>query len=732
MNPFIYTQDDYDRNINLLNNYIDQQCFYLAKMTGKDEAIIKPWLIEKMKNDPSLGVKDPKVKYLSREKQQDRVKAMSTLSEYVGMVAKNDFPMAPTMTVYLPAHIQESLYSKYIKRKKKERSIHKKRMFKATMEGDIDTARSENNIQQSKKIAINSLSGAALMRYSISFTASLHPTLTSTCRISTSYANANNEKFMGGNRPYYTDKVTLDNLNLLAMSAKHDKISSVMTHFGIKAPSVTETLAVIRYSTDHYWSRFRPMDDIERFLMTCTPIELANICYNGDLYHLAQLNPTVVKTLITDFVDFKPGREPNAAHYLEEKADVHTVAYVSYLCSELLAGRQLSKVKKDDLPVYEAIGDVCRHTFEMLERYKELIETFLRPDFLTPEAYEIEQTIRRVVITSDTDSTIFTTQHWTHFVTGSYNFEPLSYKVGYFMAFVSSQMTVHLLKMMSRNIGLSGENLDKISMKSEYYFPAYTITPSAKHYYAFISAREGNVYSEFDLEVKGVGLRNSKIPSRVMERFNTQLVNTLRSVIENGELHLADIIEEPYVVERMVADSLKAGRPEYLMYQQLKPADSYSLKEAAPNYQYHVLWQEVFAPKYGDAPELPYTAIKVSTNTTNRSALKAWVDSIEDRALAERLSRYIAMNDKTDMKTFQIPAILFTETTIPQELLMVLDIPRLLRGIMGPWYLYLESMGFYFANDKNTRMISTEFANFYPEGIKDIAEAMPEDSQEVV
>lgn len=707
-NPFVYNDDEYTRDIDVMANYVEQQTYYLSKMTGKPTDVVKSWLMNQLK-EGKFKIQDPVVRYLQRETQRDRKRAMTNLSEYLSNTANNDLLMAPTFTVYVPESVKESLYTKYIRTKKKERSYHKKRMFKAIMENDTDTAKAENNNQQSKKIAINALSGAALMPYSISYTASLHPTLTSVCRISTSYANANNEKFMGGNRTYYKEKATLDNINLLAMTANKDNIMSVLSKYNLKVPTMSEAIECIRYSSDLYWSRFKPITNIERYLEKLEPHEMANIVYNGDMYHLAKYNEPQITQMIKDFVVYEPQVIDNPDYWLEEMADAHTVAYVSLLCSELLVGNQLSKVKSEDYETYARVGDMCRHTFEMLERYHDFISVFLRPDFLTPEVYDIEQTVRRVVITSDTDSTIFTTQHWTHLITGSYNFDVLSYKVGYFMTFVSSQMTVHLLSLMSRNLGLKGKTLKTISMKSEYFFPAYCITPSAKHYYAFISAREGNVYKENELEVKGVNLRNSKIPSEVMGPFTEHLAGTLQNVIDNGELKLKDIIEPALTMERMVRSSLESGNTEYLMHSQLKTADSYAAGESAANFQYHVLWNEVFAPKYGESPPLPYTAVKVSAKLNNRTQLIDWLESFEDRVLAERMAAYIKRNNKTSIGTFYIPAMLFTDKPIPKELLMVLDVASLLSGIMTPYYLYLESMGFYFKNGKNTRLISDEF-----------------------
>ena len=233
----------------------------------------------------------------------------------------------------------------------------------------------------------------------------------------------------------------------------------------------------------------------------------------------------------------------------------------------------------------------------------------LRPDYLTPSIYSIE---------AGAGSGgyqwywlyYFTSQFWTKFITGSYNFDLLSYKTAYFMTFISSRMTEHLLLMMSANIGFEQSHLDAIKMKSEYFFPVYSISPSAKHYFAHISAREGNIYDKLKLETKGVGFKNSNIPAKAMEPFEQQLINTLNTVRETNEISIYDILEPAVKVEKMVLDSLSGGGTEFLTTKQLKRPDSYKRGEEDANYQYHLAYNYIFGDKYGHSPELPTLVLK--------------------------------------------------------------------------------------------------------------------------
>lgn len=718
-NPFILNDEEYTRNIDSISSYIEQQAFYISTMTGKDNATTRKWLIDRMK-DETVGLKDPMVNLLSREGKIDRYKKQMSFSNYINSVAALDYPMMPTFTVYLPKRVKESLYSSFIVDKKKGRKKHKKLMFTAIMEGNKEKAQQENNNQQSLKIKINALSGAALMAYSPNYTASLHPTLTSVCRISTSYSNANNEKLMGGNRQYLSEVATLDDINLLAMRAnKVDIEKTIMTH-GMSHPTVEQTITALRDSTDLYWSRGQDMARVRAYLERLEGYQLSNIVYSSDLYHTAVINPNAVTKFITDFISVPRVSVDNPSEYLDS-VDQHTLAYVCLLCSDLLKGVELHNVKSSNPELYKVVGGVCKGTLDMLVEYSLFIKTFLRPDFLTPDVFNIEAIERKVVVTSDTDSTIFTTQHWTKFITGSYNFSDTSYRVGYFLTFLSSQTTVHILATMSRNIGIELESMHTISMKSEYYFPAYSLTGNSKHYYAYISAREGNVYDELELEVKGVNLRTSNLPASVMEPFNKQLRHVLSSVIEKNTLTVKDVLQSAYDTEVKVRTSLETGSVEYLKSFQLNTPDTYKDGTDSPNYKAHTLWQECFADKYGSAPELPYVACSVGTSLTNGSSVKVWLETMEDQSVAKKIKQWMLNENKKDLPTIRVPKILFDKAPIPKEIVDAIDVPKTLLNIMGPWYLYLESMGFFLRNDKNTRLITNEFKRVLNNGLRDAA-----------
>ena len=107
--------------------------------------------------------------------------------------------------------------------------------------------------------------------------------------------------------------------------------------------------------------------------------------------------------------------------------------------------------------------------------------------------------------------------------------------VTYVMVFLISGMIQNTLLMYSANLGVRKEQLMQIEMKNEYIFPVYVLTAIAKHYYAYISAGEGNVYDEMKVERKGVNLRSSNAPRHVNDKVG-DLMSLIMDTVMSGRL----------------------------------------------------------------------------------------------------------------------------------------------------------------------------------------------------
>lgn len=711
-NFFTLPDNEYKRELDPMSDYIEMQTFYLSRMSGKSEAACKDYVIKQLKPGGKFEFKDPSVAYLSREGSRDRTRAGTTVLEYIASARKRDYIIVPSWSINVPSYVKESLYTGYIDATSAVRSKYKKAMFIAEQRDNVSEIKFNDGMQSSAKTSINSISGAALSPSTINHTQSLHPALTSVCAASTSLANLNNEKLIAGNRIYTTYQTTLDNIISIAIRADHATLKLAMDEFNLHYPTVEETMKCVTKSTHLYWRNEEKTNKLHALVNTLTPIERAAFVYTGDMFHLDMYNPTVVENFINGFtVRTYDSLDLETAQRVNKEADSDVVTVAKLTCKEYMMGTTLFDLETNKP---EQFGEVCANMLlieQHLLKHKTLIQGVFRSPFLNPggNRYMIPNMLREAVLTSDTDSTIYTAQNWVKRMTGSIGFEDKHYNVGSVISFLVNKTVYHQLAMMSKNMGFETKNLHMISMKNEYYFPVYILTNQTKNYFAFISVREGNVYSKMKLEKKGVGIRSSKIPRNVMDEYDKYIKFLMNSIIEKQKYTLDDLFAVPYNTEHMVRTSILEGQSEYFQTAQIKTPDSYKGGYDAPAPKLHRLWTEVFAPKYGESPELPYVALKISTNLTSAKKLSEWINSIEDRALADRLVKYLKDEQRKDLGTIYVPKMTIGFGLIPPEIVSIINVNKQLMNVMSPFYLTLESFGFYLKNPKNTTMIHSHY-----------------------
>lgn len=707
-NYFCLKPEEYVRDFNPLLNYVKIQTFFISRMTGANSTEVSRWIMENMKPSGLFPIKDKQVKYLSRMDSIDRYRAVTTLTKYVETIRMNNYIMSPAWTAYQPTYMGESLYVSYIADKSKIRSAYKLAMFVAEQRGDKEAIRFNDEMQSSSKIDINGISGASVSPATINHCQSLHPTLTSTCANSTALANLNNEKLIAGNRPYINPQAVLDNICAIVISADYNELDIAIKKYKIHLPTVEEVMDTIHYSSNEYWRNKKESIKIQQLVEKLTPIERTAFVYTGDLFHLYKYNKEQVKEFFKGFTtrtyDTIPFEEAEA-YFKMADTDVRILAKL--LCKDYMMGKTDSDVKEQEPDKYCQICANIRNIMFHLENYKHFIMAFLRPTVLSPRSFRYTTTVlkRKAVLTSDTDSTIFTAQWWVKELTGRIAFEDEHYNVGFAISYLVNKTVFHQLSMMSCNMGIETKNLSGISMKNEYYFPTYVLTNASKTYYAFKSVREGNVYREMKLEKKGVLLRSAKIPKNIMSQFDEYIQFLMNEYIKKQYLTINDLLEKPYHTEMEIKASILKGEPKYFQSAQIKSFDSYKLGKDAPPVFYHELWEEVFAPKYGETPPLPYTTIKITTGLNSKKKTEDWIASFEDKEMAKRMKEFLAKKDRGDLQVIQIPKLTIGNKPLPVEIESAMDLGKQIMSVMSPYYLSLESYGLYMRDKNNSCLL---------------------------
>lgn len=719
-NHFVHPTTNYveQRDLDVIGNYIKSAAHYLHRMTDQPIHLCTDFVKNAITLDEALKIKDPKVLTLTKHQPGIREKEVLTFNELLKQTTAKKQLISPSMAIYLNPETKRSILSEFIEINIKKRSTSKKEMFKYKEAGNKAMTDFKNNEQTSFKITNNSLSGAQASTGTILYNKSAHSTLTSTCRMATSYANANNEKFLFGNRHYYNAEIVKANILAISINSDLALLNKAILQYGIAIPTPEQTLECIEYSTDLYWKNSKELASIKSLVYKLTDLERAAFVYTSDLYHLAKFNDSLMRKFLGQLATKVTGvPTPEAEQYIKSLSD-DTVAFVSLLCAKELNNTNLWVVlKSDNLEAINTLGATALNVINTLDEYKLFIQALLRPVVLPGSVANIRSVLRRGVVTSDTDSTIFTTQSWVEWYVGKLDFSEKGNSIFYTMTYLVTQSIIHILATVSANMGVGEKELFRLAMKNEYAFPIFSLTTMAKHYFAFMSAQEGIVFENYDTEIKGKNLKDSNIPPHLMKVFKKSLIWVMDSVIVKQEVDVEYLMRKLATIELSIIDSITKGEPTYLKSVSIKEASAYKNPESS-NFLYHSLWNSVFATKYGEIGEPPYSSLKVPLSLNNPTLLKVWLDNIDDVELAQRLRDWLREKRKLTIGTICLPRAIVDNNGIPKEVIAATNVRKMVYETVAPFYLLLESLGFYIINPNLTKLISDTVKPF-----DDVAEA---------
>jgi hypothetical protein len=707
MKHFVNPTDSYRRRIDLIPTYVGDSALYLALQTGRPVEECRAFVEKEIGPAGGHPLHFPSTMALVKNRHGDREIREMPFNHYLDGVFAEGQILSPTMAAYTHPDVEESILAKYISGNLQKRKKAKHQKFVAKMSGDKALASIKEGEQTSLKIKNNSLSGAHSSPFTILWNKSSHSTLTSTCRTATSYGNANNEKFLYGNRHYWSPDIVKNNIVSIVRHTDYDKLAAVIEKYQLALPSYEIVMASIHRSTDLYWRSPKQMAVIESLVRALSPMQRAAFLYTGDFYQLAQLNPQFVRGFLEEMSTKATQPEEIPDHWVD-RMDSNLKAFVSILCAKELAGESIDDTKKSRPHDYAMFAATTRRIIEAHDKYEDLIRTLWVTDNVPSSIFNLPSVIRRGAITSDTDSTIFTVQYWTEWYVGKLDFTETSVAIANTMVYLAAQLIRHILATFSGNMGVARKDVTRLAMKNEYYFPIFTLTSRAKHYFAYIAAQEGNVYKEYDTEIKGVALRNSNVPPEIMKQAKQFMLDCMDTVIAGKKISVVATMRHVAAIENGIRAGVEAGRYNHLTKGQIKNMESYKNPQSS-NFLYYQMWEEVFAEKYGHAPEPPYVAIKVSIDADNPTKLKNWIARMEDRSVADKMTDWITRNSRNGVTQMLLPEQVLAMTGVPKEAVCGIDIRGLISQTMEAFYLVLESLGIFMRNDNITRLVSDQY-----------------------
>jgi hypothetical protein len=721
-NPFVLEKQDYKRDIAPLRHYVEDVALFLSKMTGDPIEVCTEFVKTNLKPGGAFEFKDPKIKYLERVDYEDRVEKEGTLLGYITDSLRNKELIAPTLTTYINPEEKQSLLVEFVDENVAIRSKAKKAMFAAKMAGNIDLELFKNSEQSNAKIANNSISGGHVSTSTPLYNKTSHSTLTSNCRSTSGYGNANNEKMLSGNRHYHHPTIVINNIISIANRTDLDELQEVMTEYNMHYPTADEAMECVLFSTRFYWKSRKQEGIILDLLQKLTPLERAAFMYIGDLFHIAMYNDKVVRDFIEELA------KPCYGDYEDPMGVIHSlreeyVLLAVQLIPEHMRGVDWKKLKckvdekaeDKDAEFIRAEGDrmkashIARTVINInntILKYRSFIECFFVTANVPSSLAFFPTSIRRSALTSDTDSTIFTVQDWVEWKTGRMVVDDETNAVAAKMIWLAAETITHILARMSANFGIETKRIHQVAMKNEYKFDVFVPTQVGKHYFAYIGCQEGNLYIDYDMEVKGVHLKSSNVPAEIMARAVKLMQQIMDTAAAGGKISIAETLNYVAEIEREIIEAAIAGDSRFFRSMQIRSADSYTKDESSSPYAHYHLWQRIFAKGYGDVDPPPYATFKVPVYLPNARSITSWLEKIEDHHIRTQLEAYFKETGKKTISTFMLPQQRVQVHGIPKELIIAMDIRRTVLDCTAVFYIILETLGWYCLDDKISELVS--------------------------
>jgi hypothetical protein len=363
----------------------------------------------------------------------------------------------------------------------------------------------------------------------------------------------------------------------------------------------------------------------------------------------------------------------------------------------------VSKLPRD--PSNEQVQSLNYYHVQVEKEYADFIKVFFKSPIPPTGLFNVINAVRDCVLTSDTDSSIYSVDEMIDSYT---NDNEQGVKLNGVLTYFIRMVSLDQHRQLSSNMNVSKKNLTLLEMKNEYYLSAYVTTDMSKHYYAYQDMVEGVKNTDLEIELKGVHLKSSKIASVIKDKAQELMVMTLDAIKSGGTINAAEVLHGIGELERSIVNDIQNGNYGWLSRESIKPAAAYTNPDSE-KYLYHSLWEDVFSEKYGPAPELPYTGIKMSVDLTSKSKLNAYLEKIEDISIREKFKAFLESKGKDKLTNLYLPMERAQNLKdIPLEFKQAIDYRTLLKQNLKSVYTVLHSTGIYYVNDSITRLVSDE------------------------
>ena len=687
--------EQYTRNLNPVNEYIKQASTYISKRQKLPIEEAVKIVKEKIKD---TRLQNPIVRFNHQQANGDIQEETVKLTDYIKDIIDNGEVLAPSFTSYKPVTEAESVQAEFLKFNVARRKENKNLAFKYKQDGIKEKEEYHNTLQKVMKIYNNSLSGAYASKSTLLYNPSAHATLTSTTRCLSSIGNAISESIITGNKHFRNPEIVYNYITAIIANAKKDLIETTIDQYKLQYPTVDNVMDMVIENIKFYWRSEQIENDIREYLNCLEPWELAAVLYTNDMHNVRILNNEFCKKMIDSMIEPKVDLTDNSDYLTKSAEGVEILSKI--INAELIRGKNVDYKELKGTEILNALASTAKNISEVLMKYKLFFRCFFTSDILPISIAYVKDMLRKCIVLSDTDSTCGSYQEWVEWYFGQIDYSHKAVCVASAIMTIVTQAMDHNIKIFSRNMNIPIDKIELLKMKNEFYWNVFIPTNVSKHYFANTCIQEGNVYREPDLELKGVHLIGSAVDQSIVKEVHEMIKDINNKLSKERILSIYPYIQKIANLERKIIDKIKSGSVDVYSKSNIKDPSGYKQSEEESVYWHHLLWESVFASKYGSPGKPPYMSVKIPLVLTSNKKLESFLTNIEDDELRMKLGFFLKKSDKTSLGTFRPPLLIAASKGIPEEFKAYIDINRVVQDNLKSAYLVLEALGFYKKNDR--------------------------------
>ena len=509
------------------------------------------------------------------------------------------------------------------------------------------------------------------------------------------------EQLLGGNFAWFKLDELINHIILnVRIRPSDEQIMHMVQKYNLHVPT-KEMLKDFYTKTIKYYLPTVDCTPVHNLVDTLSVPETTFLWYYCNLVHLFQGNEFFRK-FVNDSMDIS-GVVPVEGVTPKDgwKLDSTLVAISAVTFNGELGGFNQKQICEEH---NEYLGKLVAYTNfvgEKMHSLDDLFETFVWTDADIPEVKSKPAMRRNIVVVSDTDSTIFTTESWQKFLWPEQEgLDKKSYHIASMCIYWLHHTVVHALRRFSTYFGVAPEQRSRLAMKNEFLYPVMLIYPLKKHYASICAIQESVLLDPPQPDIKGAQIRSSGIPKKAVDFVTKLLVDEILGPAMEKKISANRLIDIVVNFEQEIITGLKEGSEDFLNMTSLGMLHDYKNPDRTPIVRAHRFWQSVMAKQYGDVtPPLKVVSIPVLQPTSD---YMNWLKG-ENPSIYKLMVKYLEQNSGA------LPNNLLINPgceTVPKELRPLINIRSIVYTAMKPTYMTLSCLKIAVGNDKLKMLLS--------------------------